>query len=397
MALNSLHHTFINVVRPSFLGSGVRLKFPSKVCVAFMTSKELRDPTIEKPKPWPYETKRFTYLHSVFDRTTKRFDENTKLIVVDGNIGAGKTTFAKKLAEEFDLKYVPEPDMDRRYITPYGFDLRIVDNVMPPAFKACDLKIFYSNPHHPNVTKFQYQMFMYRFGDYIDALAHILNTGQGVIMDRSVYSDIVFMEAMHEAGYIRTLARDLYRDIYDRCIARLMRPHLVVYLDVPVDTVMERIKARNNPSEVNSKVLTKDYLQTIDDVYKESVLKKLSEHSEILVYDWSHYGDMDVVVEDVEQIDFEKYTRYDKKLKDWRREDHWEWSYLRRLYTSRKKRVLYTARIFRPAVTEVYIPNDDRLEYEELCKKIPGMRFEEGFNADQGDNVLFKLMRDRVR
>lgn len=397
MALNSLHHTFSNIIRPSFLISGVRLKFPSKVCAAFLTSKELRDPTIEKVKPWPYETKKFTVLHSVFDRTVKRFDENTKIILVEGNIGVGKTTFAKKVAEEFELKYVPEPTMDRYYITPYGFDLRIIDDLMPPAYKACDLKIFYSNPHHPNVAKYQYKMLMARFSDYIDTLAHVLNTGQGVVLDRSIYSDLVFMEAMHKAGYIRRAARDLYKDIYDKVIAQLMRPHLVVYLDVPVEDVSEKIKARNDPIEVNSKVLTKDYLQTIEDVYKKDILKKLGEHAELLIYDWSHYGDMDVVIEDIEQIDFEKYGKYDRKLRDWRREDHWDWSHLRRMYTTRKIRVLMTARIFRPEVEEVFIPNDERLEYAELMSKVPGMKYEEGYNPDQGDKVLLKVGHHAVR
>lgn len=36
----------------------------------------------------------------------------------------------------------------------------------------------------------------------MDALAHLLSTGQGVVLDRCVYSDFVFAEAMASQGYI---------------------------------------------------------------------------------------------------------------------------------------------------------------------------------------------------
>jgi len=42
------------------------------------------------------------------------------------------------------------------------------------------------------------------------------------------------------------------------------------------------------------------------------------------VYDWSEGGDVEVVVEDIERIDFDKYGRYDKKLEDWRFFKEWD-------------------------------------------------------------------------
>jgi NADH dehydrogenase (ubiquinone) 1 alpha subcomplex subunit 10 len=46
----------------------------------------------KKPAPFPYLEKDYTLLTSMFDKTTSRFDENTKLIVLDGPIGVGKDT-----------------------------------------------------------------------------------------------------------------------------------------------------------------------------------------------------------------------------------------------------------------------------------------------------------------
>ena len=78
----------------------------------------------DKPAPWPYETVRYTLWDTLWDRTPERFDENSRIIVVDGNIGVGKSYLAKKLAEELDMLLFPEPTMDFMYIDDTGFDLR---------------------------------------------------------------------------------------------------------------------------------------------------------------------------------------------------------------------------------------------------------------------------------
>lgn len=357
---------------------------------ANMTSKELRDPNIKKPKPWPYKTKRFTYFHGFFEGTLKRFDENTKLIVVEGNIGAGKSAFAKELAEAFEMVYMPEPTMESYYISSYGIDLRKIDDLLPPSFKCCDINTFYSNPHHLNVGKFQFRMYMLRLQQYIDALAHMLNTGQGVVLERCAFSDFVFLETMHKFGYITDGAKQLYKDITENTLDELFKPHLIVYLDVSPEVALQRIKERNNPVEVNSKVLTKEYLESIDYLYKQSYLKDMEKHSELLIYDWSNYGEVEVIVEDIERIDFDRFSKYDKKLRDWRKGDDFEWNYYRRKFTNQKDKILNYARILRPRVTELHHPGDEVNEFQEILDKIPGEKYDEGFNPDAGDNVWFK-------
>jgi NADH dehydrogenase (ubiquinone) 1 alpha subcomplex subunit 10 len=37
-------------------------------------------------------------------------------------------------------------------------------------------------------------------------------------------------------------------------------------------------------------------------------------------------GDPEILVEDIERIDFDQYTVYDKKLRDWRRDNLWDWN-----------------------------------------------------------------------
>ena len=67
-------------------------------------------------KPWNYKRWGFDYIHALVDGTTKRFNDNSKLVVVDGPPALGKTEVAKALAEEFDMKFVPGWTMENFYV-----------------------------------------------------------------------------------------------------------------------------------------------------------------------------------------------------------------------------------------------------------------------------------------
>lgn len=47
------------------------------------------------------------------------------------------------------------------------------------------------------------------------------------------------------------------------------------------------------------------------------------------MYDWSEEGDVEVVVEDIERIDFSNYDYQDLKMKDWDQSFEEEWAILR--------------------------------------------------------------------
>lgn len=194
-------------------------------------------PRLVTHKPYPYKEKQYGVLASLFDKTTKRLNENSKIICVEGPIAAGKSKFAKELAEELEMLYVPEANMDMFYINSYGYDMRQLDPQLPENCRSYDVKNFLRDPNHYLAASYQIRMYMLRFEQYIDALAHLLSTGQGVVLDRSCYSDFVFLEAMHKHGYISKGARSVYHELRQNTINELLKPHLVVYLDLPVEAV----------------------------------------------------------------------------------------------------------------------------------------------------------------
>jgi deoxyadenosine/deoxycytidine kinase len=63
--------------------------------------------------------------------------------------------------------------------------------------------------------------------------------------------------------------------VRNNALFALWRPHLVIYLDVPVDETRRRIEARNLPNEKDSMLTTPAYLQALVDSYKKDYLKDI--------------------------------------------------------------------------------------------------------------------------
>lgn len=313
------------------------------------------------------------------------------MVVVEGPIASGKSEFAKELAQELDMHYVPQPTLDEIYINPYGYDMRQLDPLLPKNTRSFDVKNFCLTPNGRNVAQFQIRMLMLRYSAYIDALAHLLSTGQGVVLNRSPYSDYVFVETMFKHGYISKGARSVYYDLRANTITEILKPHLVVYLDVPASKVKENIKKRGLEHELKSTVFTDQYLSDMETFYKQRYLKEITQHAELLVYDWSNGGETEVVVEDIERIDFDRFDHYDPKMQDWRHPDEWAWCELRMRFTREKPDLMNYFNVPRFDVPELMTVADDVKAFNDVWGEAPGMKYSYGYNADMGDkNLLTK-------
>lgn len=157
-----------------------------------------------KPKPWPYKEKKIKNWRFWLtgESTTDRFDENTLLVSIEGLPGSGKNALAKKLAKMTEMYHQPKANFDFMYIRPDGLDYRIFNKVYFPQAQYPDLDMFLQNPKHPKMGRMQCSMYKLRFFHYLEAMVHLFNTGQGVIMERTPWADLVFMEAMHKCGYV---------------------------------------------------------------------------------------------------------------------------------------------------------------------------------------------------
>lgn len=180
----------------------------------------------------------------------------------------GKTATGKKLAELLGMHFMPDVTMDFYYINDYGYDMRKLDPQLPVNCRSYDEKNFLENPEHFNAAAFQLIKFKLRYAQYIDAIAHLLNTGEGVILERSPFSDFAFLEAMYKCKYVSKTVRDIYYTLHRHAMPDLLHPHVVLYLDTPVSKVLDLVKKRKLPHEVNSKAMNPMFLETLENELK---------------------------------------------------------------------------------------------------------------------------------
>lgn len=196
------------------------------------------------------------------------------LVLVAGNIGAGKTSLTERLAARLNWTS--------------GFE-SVADNPYLPDFYA-DMKSW----------SFHLQVF---FLGHRAAQHKALASGpQSAIIDRSIYEDAyIFARALHELGNLDERDYGAYRQLYDLVVESLPAPALLIYLRAPVEVLIERITRRARSIESG---ITPDYLRLLDRYYDEwladfSICPVLMIRSDSL--DFVHRNeDLDVVVQRIE-------------------------------------------------------------------------------------------------
>lgn len=190
-------------------------------------------------------------------------------LVIEGNIGAGKTTFAKMLSEEFDARLI--------------------------------LESFAENPFLP---KFYHDPDKYSFPLELSFLAERYGQLKNDLSNRDLFhqhtvADYYFMKSLIFAQ--NTLATDeynLYRNFFDIIYERLPKPDLYVYLHLPEELLIANIRKRG-----------RDYEQSIEADY----LKKIREGYFTF---FAQQSDFPVLIIDTSRIDFVANDTHYRMLRD---------------------------------------------------------------------------------
>ncbi|XP_078062531.1 NADH dehydrogenase [ubiquinone] 1 alpha subcomplex subunit 10, mitochondrial isoform X2 [Mustelus asterias] len=307
------------------------------------------------------------------ERTMKKFKVNSKIITVDGNLASGKGALAKSLAEKLDMLYIPEVDIHYwDWKTGNGQKLSSLFN------GNCSVEKFYTDPKSPDGNSYRLQNWMYhlRTLQYSDALEHLLQTGQGVVLERSPFSDFVFLEAMYKQGYIRKQCVDHYNELKLNSICEFLPPHVVIYLDAPVVEIQKRLKQHGESYE---KQVSSAYLQSIEDAYKKSFLPEISEKSEVLQYDTIQVPEAEKVAEDIGLLKWDKGP--------WLEQSDVSFHLLRLLVENKQRVADLTS--FPRFLPEVTIGAHEFDQMAHAYRLLPGRKYADGFNADVGDKWIW--------
>jgi deoxyadenosine/deoxycytidine kinase len=196
------------------------------------------------------------------------------LVLVAGNIGAGKTSLTERLAARLNWQAGFESVADNPYLPDFYADMRAW---------SFHLQIFFLG-HRAAQHK---------------ALA---GGPRSAIIDRSIYEDVfIFARALHELNNLNERDYLAYRQLYEVVVESLPRPALLIYLHAPVEVLIDRIVQRGRSIESS---ITPDYLRLLDRYYDEwladfNVCPVLTIHSDSL--DFVHRNkDLDVVVKRIE-------------------------------------------------------------------------------------------------
>lgn len=237
---------------------------------------------------------------------------------------------------------------------------------------------FYDDPKSNDGNSYRLQSWLYasRLLQYADALEHLLSTGQGVVLERSIYSDFVFLEAMYRQGFIRKQCVEHYNEVKKVTACEYLPPHVVVYVDVPVPEIQSRIQKKGNPHEMK---ITAAYLQDIENAYKKTFLPEMSEKCEVLQYSAREAEDAEKVVEDIE------YLKCDKG--PWPDQDDRTFHRLRMLVQNKLEVLNYTTiPVYLPEIT-IGAHQSDRV-FQKFTE-LPGRKYSPGYNEDVGDKWIW--------
>jgi len=182
------------------------------------------------------------------------FTKNHNL-VVEGNVGAGKSTFLKMVSEHLPVQIVYEPLERWQHVGGSNENL---------------LEHFYKDTQRWAYT-FQSYAFITRV---LEQEMHArANKHQVQILERSVFSDrYCFAQNCYEMGNLTALEWKLYNEWFTWLVdSYMIKPHGFIYLQANPNTCYARLLKRKRFEEA---VVPLEYLQRLHDRHENWLIKK---------------------------------------------------------------------------------------------------------------------------
>jgi len=156
-------------------------------------------------------------------------------IVIEGNIGVGKTTFCSKLQEKYDARLILEQFSDNPFL-PYFYE--------NPERHAFSVELFFMTERHRQLQE---------------------ELIQGDLFNQQIISDYLFIKTLLFAkNNLNEEEYRLFKRLFHVLNAHFKKPDLVVYLHRPISTLLKQIKKRGRPYEMEMSVI---YLENIQKAY----------------------------------------------------------------------------------------------------------------------------------
>ena len=159
-------------------------------------------------------------------------------IAIAGNIGCGKTTLTRLLAEHYRFEPLYESLENNPYISDFYADMKRW---------AFQLQVFFLNS---------------RFSDLLS-----IKPDMNVIQDRTIFEDArIFAPNLHDMGLMDSRDFENYSSLFERMMSLVKNPDLVIYLRSSVPNLVAQIQKRGREYENTIRL---DYLSGLNQRYED--------------------------------------------------------------------------------------------------------------------------------
>lgn len=151
------------------------------------------------------------------------------VIIVDGVVGAGKSTLSEKISKTLNIPVF------------YELQNQTTMNL---------LEDFYRDK-----SRWSFALQIHFLNERFRMIKEIHKNGSG-ILDRSIFGDRIFAQMLNEDGWMTDDEFDTYSTLLNNMLEHAKKPNLLIYIDCNLETAMSRINKRGREME-----------QKVDEIY----------------------------------------------------------------------------------------------------------------------------------
>ena len=195
-------------------------------------------------------------------------------IGVAGNIGAGKTTITKKLAERFSWRPVYESVVDNPYLSDF----------------------------YKNMNRWSFNLQIYFLYHRFSSQVKLKDIVGGFIQDRTIYEDKeIFAKNLNDLRFMSDRDWGTYKSLFNNMTMFINKPDLIIYLKASTDTLLSRIKNRDRDFEKN---IDPEYIHSLN-VYYDRWINKLDGKNTLIINtnEFNIFKDLDRLEEIFKEVE----------------------------------------------------------------------------------------------
>lgn len=159
-------------------------------------------------------------------------------VAIAGNIGAGKTTLTKLLANHYKWK---------------------------PHFESVDENP-YLDDFYTEMERWSFNLQVYFLNTRFRQIMELKKTGEKIIQDRTIYEDAtIFAPNLYAMGLMTNRDFNNYTSLFELMENLVTPPDLLIYLRANISTLVEQIHKRGRDYESSISI---DYLSRLNERYE---------------------------------------------------------------------------------------------------------------------------------